>query len=235
MVAQHFREYHGMEPERIRVVYNALDPRVPRPGAREAFRRRQGLGAEDGALLFVARNYGLKGLEPLLEAFAVVSRTHRGGRLVVCGSTRDRRYRRLVRRLRIVDRVTFLGAVDDIGECFAGCDAFAFPSFYDPCSLVVLEAMAAGLPVITTRCNGACELLDEGKDGFVIDSPWDVEALADRMHRLLADPALRATMGNRARGNVVRYTVDARQEELWRALEEAAQDPRANPGARHPR
>ena len=237
MVAQHFRQYHGIEPERISVVYNALDTAtaLPGPQARETFRRRQGIGEGDAAVLFVARNYGLKGLEPLLEAFAVVTRTHRHARLVVCGSNRERRYRRMVQRLRIANRVTFLGAVDDIGECFAGCDAFAFPSFYDPCSLVVLEAMAAGLPVITTRHNGACELLDEGKDGFVIDSPWDVEALSDRIHRLLADRALRATMGNRAHVKVGRHTVDARQEELWRALEEAAEDPRANPGARHPR
>jgi UDP-glucose:(heptosyl)LPS alpha-1,3-glucosyltransferase len=234
MVAEQFRHHHGIEPERITVVHNALDALTPPPApdVRETFRRRHGIGDHEVAVLFVARNYGLKGLEPLLEAFAPVARTHRPAYLVLCGSGRESRYRRIAGRLGIAERVLFLGDVEDVGECFAGCDAFAFPSFYDPCSLVVLEAMAASLPVITTRQNGAGELLDEGKDGFVIDSAWDVEALSDRIRRLVADPALRATMGNRARENVARYTVEAQQEKLWRALETAAKDPQANPAVR---
>jgi UDP-glucose:(heptosyl)LPS alpha-1,3-glucosyltransferase len=233
MVADHFRRFHGVEPERIGVVYNALDFTPSGPEARGAFRLQHGIGEQDAAVLFVARNYALKGLEPLLESFAVVARSERHARLVVCGSARQGRYRRMARRLNIASRVLFLGSVPDVGECFAGCDAFAFPSFYDPCSLVVLEAMAAGLPVITTQQNGAGELLDEGKDGFVIDSAWNTEALSDRIRRLVAEPKSRMEMGARARRNVVRYTVEARQEELWRALQDAASDPRADPAVRY--
>jgi UDP-glucose:(heptosyl)LPS alpha-1,3-glucosyltransferase len=234
MVAEHFHLFHGIEPERIGVVYNALDASLPLPGpeARRVFRRQHDIGGPDAAVLFVARNYALKGLEPLLESFASVARSERHARLVVCGSARQGRYRRIARWLNVADRVLFLGAVPDVGECFAGCDAFAFPSFYDPCSLVVLEAMAAGLPVITTKKNGAGELLDEGKDGFVIDSAWDTEALSERIRRLVAEPGLRMEMGACARRNVARYTVEARQEELWRALQDSASDPRADPAVR---
>jgi UDP-glucose:(heptosyl)LPS alpha-1,3-glucosyltransferase len=147
------------------------------------------------AVLFVARNYALKGLEPLLEAFAPVARDFSKCFLLVCGSGRDRRFRRQVLRLGLADRVLFLGFVDNIQECFAGSDAFVFPTFYDPCSLVVLEAMQAGLPVITTRQNGAGELLTEGIDGFVVESPWSKDQLTDRMARLVGDADLRSRMG----------------------------------------
>jgi UDP-glucose:(heptosyl)LPS alpha-1,3-glucosyltransferase len=112
--------------------------------------------------------------------------------------------------------------VDDVRDCFAGCDIFAFPTFYDPCSLVVLEAMNAGLPVITTRQNGAGELLTDGVDGFVIDTPWAVEQLSDRIIRLASDRALRRRMGEAAQRRVQSCTVEARQHEMLAALARAA-------------
>lgn len=235
MVAEHFQRYHNVPAHRIAIVYNALDSAATLwdpVGAREAFRRRHGLRPDDVAVLFVARNYALKGLEPLLEAFAPVARDFSKCFLLVCGSGRDRRFRRQVLRLGLADRVLFLGFVDNIQECFAGSDAFVFPTFYDPCSLVVLEAMQAGLPVITTRQNGAGELLTEGIDGFVVESPWSKDQLTDRMARLVGDADLRSRMGGNARLNVQGFTVKARQEELLAALYRAAGDPLAEPDPR---
>jgi len=99
-------------------------------------------------------------------------------RLLACGGKREAAHGRQAERLGITGQVNFLGFVDDIRSCFAGADVFAFPTFYDPCSLVVLEAMRAGLPVITTRANGAAELITDGSEGFIIDSPWDTDAFA---------------------------------------------------------
>jgi UDP-glucose:(heptosyl)LPS alpha-1,3-glucosyltransferase len=224
-VADHFTQYHGVPRAEISVVYNALDSLATPPDestARTNFRQRHGLGPNDVAVLFVARNYELKGLEPLLEAFAKVASQSTTARLIVCGSRRDRRFRRQAAKLGLQDRVLFLGFVDEIRECFAGCDVFAFPTFYDPCSLVVLEAMNAGLPVITTKQNGAGELLTEGGDGFVIDSPWSIDQLADRITRLANDADLRQHMSHTARQNVLRYTIEAREQELLTALTKAA-------------
>ena len=151
---------------------------------------------------------------------------------MVCGSRRDGSYRRLAAALGIQRQVRFLGFVDDVQPCFAGCDVFAFPTFYDPCSLVVLEAMGAGLPVITTRQNGAGELLSEGQDGYVIDSPWALDALAQRLRRLATDDEQRRRMGRQARANVAHFTVHARLEELLAALRRAAADPQASPQLR---
>jgi UDP-glucose:(heptosyl)LPS alpha-1,3-glucosyltransferase len=235
MVAQHFQHYHHIPGERISVVYNLLDSQLALDdsgAARAAFRREHGLGGDEVAVLFAARNYSMKGLRPLLEAFARVAADCPRARLVVCGSGRDGGYRRLAASLGIARQVLFLGFVDDARPSFAGCDVFAFPTFYDPCSLVVLEAMGAGLPVITTRQNGAGELLSEGQDGYVIDSPWAVEQLAARLWLLLTDDDLRRRMGARARANVERFTIRAGREELLAALERAAADPQASPRLR---
>ena len=220
MVAEHFRQYHHIPAERIAVVYNLLDSDIAAddaPQARETFRRAR-LGTRRVAVLFAARNYAMKGLRPLVEAFARVAPECPRARLVVCGSRRDGSYRRLAAALGIQRQVRFLGFVDDVQPCFAGCDVFAFPTFYDPCSLVVLEAMGAGLPVITTRQNGAGELLSEGQDGYVIDSPWALDALAQRLRRLATDDEQRRRMGRQARANVAHFTVHARLEELLAAL-----------------
>lgn len=225
MVAEHFQQDHQIPADRITVVYNGLDRSHELPDAaasRREFRSRHGLGPDQVAVLFAAHNYSMKGLDPLIEAFARVAPRFPQARLVVCGSRHDAGYRRQAERLGVADRIQFLGFVNDVRTCFAGCDVFAFPTFYDPCSLVVLEAMAAGLSVITTRQNGAGELLADGTDGFVIDSPWDLDALADRLARLLGDAALRRSMAEHAAAKVPSMTIDVRLEELLAALDRTA-------------
>ncbi len=225
MVAEHFRRCHDVPAERISVVYNGLDAADvlpdPRP-ARDDFRRRLGLNDRHVAILFAAHNYPLKGLGPLLRAFAPVARDNPWARLIVCGSRRDGAYRCQARRLGIADRVLFLGFVDDPRTCFAAADLFAFPTFYDPCSLVVLEAMAAGLPVITTAQNGAAELLTEGADGFVIESPWALDQWSQRLTLLVRDAALRHRMGQRARDAACGMSMEVRLRELLAVLERVA-------------
>jgi UDP-glucose:(heptosyl)LPS alpha-1,3-glucosyltransferase len=220
--AEHFRQYHDLPPERIAVVYNGLErPKqtTDTTTSRRRFRRELGLENHDVALLFTARNYALKGLEPLLEAFARVAADCPQAVLIVCGSRRDRTYQRQAATLGIADRVRFLGFVDDIRGCFAGCDAFVFPTFYDPCSLVVPEALGFGLPVITTQQNGAAELLTEGRDGFVVETPWQIDDLAQHMILLANDDALRARMGAEAKRTAARATMDIRMRELITLLE----------------
>jgi UDP-glucose:(heptosyl)LPS alpha-1,3-glucosyltransferase len=220
--AEHFRQYHDLPSERIAVVYNGLERErtaIDAAAVRRRFRRDLGLEPHDVALLFTARNYALKGLEPLIEAFARTAADCPQAVLVVCGSRRDRSFQRQAAALGIADRIRFLGFVDEIHTCFAGCDAFVFPTFYDPCSLVVPEALGYGLPVITTQQNGAAELLTEGRDGFVVESPWQLDDLAQHMTLLANDDALRARMGTEARRTAARATMDIRMRELIALLE----------------
>ena len=235
LVAESFRRHHSVATERITVVYNALDTAgalANAAAARQAFRQRHKLSDDSVAVLFAARNYALKGLEPLLRAFAPVARKFPQASLVVCGSNRDNRYRRLARRLRVARPSRFLGFVQDSRECFAGCDLFALPTFYDPCSLVVLEAMSAGLPVVTTRQNGAGELLREGQDGFVVDSPWALDQLTSRLEDLIGDVQLRQQMGSSARARADEFSFSRRLHETVAAFTRAANDPWASPHVR---
>jgi UDP-glucose:(heptosyl)LPS alpha-1,3-glucosyltransferase len=227
LTARHFEYYHGISRHRIAVVPNGIDSVPPMDWLeheRTVFRRRNNLANEDVAVLFAAHNYALKGLEPLLRSFAPVARAHANARLLVCGGRQSGRYRRLAQRLQIADKVQFLGFVDDIREAFAGADLFAFPTFYDPCSLVVPEAMSAGLPVITTEQNGAADLIDEGVNGFVIEEPWALAQLTDRIEQLVTSSEKRRRMGQLARSAAHGFTLDVRMPQMLAALNKAAVD-----------
>jgi len=119
--------------------------------------------------------------------------------LAVVGRDKPAPYRRVARRLRVADRVRFLGARDDIRSLYAAADVLAHPTWYDPCSRVVLEALVCGLPVVTTRFNGAAEVMHEGQHGAVIDSPRDTAALAAAIKRCLQADVRAACASDAAR------------------------------------
>src|SRR5207248_3522502 len=118
--------------------------------------------------------------------------------LIVAGKSKTKPFERLARRLGVADRVRFIGYCPDMRNCYFAADFFVHPTFYDPCSNVVLEAMACGLPVITSAYNGACELLHPPREGYVLDDPHDHRRLAEALARML-DPARRAACGQAAR------------------------------------
>src|SRR5262245_14494219 len=216
MVQRHFEEYYGIPPESVRVVRSAIDPL--RFSADDRLKRRHdermkwGVTADETIGLFVAMNYRLKGLSQLLDAFALTP-LEKPSKLVVVGHPKFGRYLRQVRRLDIADRVIFLGHRSDPRDCYFAADYLVHPTFYDPCSLVALEALACGLPVITTRYNGASELLTPPADGLVIDDPHDEPALSAALARML-DPGYRSTASQAARQTGTRWTF----EHHYRAL-----------------
>jgi Glycosyl transferases group 1 len=106
-------------------------------------------------------------------------------------------------RLGIADRVRFLGRREDVPELLAACDVFALPSLYEGSSLAVLEAMAAGRPVVSSAIGGTDELIEDGRSGLLV-APGDAEALAAALRRLLADSGLRERLAGRARERVER-------------------------------
>jgi UDP-glucose:(heptosyl)LPS alpha-1,3-glucosyltransferase len=226
MVREHLERYRHVARERIRVIPNAIDAdrlAVDDPEAvRRAFRRARGLSESDLVALFVGPNPRLKGLPPLLEALRV--RKERGARpihLLVCGGGKLAPFRATVERYGLTDTVHLVGFLPDVREGFHASDLFVLPTYYDPCSLVVFEAMACGLPVVTTRCNGAGELIGEGREGFVIDRPDDVGALASALDRLADDGARRA-MSERARELGREQSFDRHVARLVALFEEVA-------------
>jgi UDP-glucose:(heptosyl)LPS alpha-1,3-glucosyltransferase len=131
--------------------------------------------------LFVANNFRLKGLSVLLDAIhlAIHKKTSDPFYLMVAGRDNSRKYMARAKRLGIERRVRFLNYVRDIQKIIAISDAAVLPTFYDPSSRFILEALVAGKPVITTRYNGASELLTDYRHGRIIDEPENIEALAE--------------------------------------------------------
>ncbi len=219
MVSDDLRRRYGLDPGRIRLVHNGIDlRRLAGPDVRKSREDlRSTLGLRDETLfLFVAHNFRLKGLGPSLEALSLLWRAGRPCHLAVVGRGPREEYQVLARRLGVPDRVSFHGQVLDVRPFFNGADALVLPTFHDACSLVVGEALACGLPVITTRFNGAAELMTSGVHGWVIDDPRDVGELARRMGSLL-EPGPREAMSAAARdlGSALSQEANfARMEEI---------------------
>ncbi|MHC4259730.1 MAG: glycosyltransferase family 4 protein [Planctomycetota bacterium] len=101
--------------------------------------------------------------------------------LIIAGSGRAHKYRRLTERLNLGGRLIFLGPVRQIQNLLSAADVAVLPTFYDPSSRFILEAIAAEKPVITTRFNGATDLFIDNRHGKVMDSPEDISRLAEAL------------------------------------------------------
>ena len=209
MVRQEIHERFGLPLEKLPVVYNAVDSQAFSPALRQHRAAvRQALLVPDGATVFllVGSGYARKGVATALHA---LSRLRQNTFLIVVG--RDKAfgaYRRLARQLGVLERVALLGPRQDAKPFFGAADVFVLPTLYDPCPNAALEAMACGLPVVTSTKCGAAELLTEHQAGLICPAR-DLEALARHMSTLADDADLRAAMGARAREAVLPLTPEA--------------------------
>lgn len=224
MVRGHFEHYYGIDGDDLRVVRIATDPHRfdehDRPRRRVEQREQWGFRPDDVVMLFAGMNYRLKGLEPLLRAAALLPRES-PFRVLVVGGPQTGRFKGLAKRLQIGERVHFAGYCSDMRNAYFASDFFVHPTFYDPCSHVVPEAMACGLPVITTRYNGASELMHPPKEGLVIDDPHDHARLANCMQQML-DPVRRASCSQAARRAAAQWTFEHHYRQMLAVFQEAA-------------
>lgn len=178
LVSGHLQQFRNVSPDRIHIVYNSIDPNrftVANPAAvRTETRQKYGLASDAHVGLFVGHNFWLKGLEPLLKALAKRQATQPAAEqvhLLVSGGGKTKPFQKMVQDLGLSQTVHLLGFTPDVKSLFHAADFFVSPTYYDPCSLVVMEALACRLPVITTGCNGAGELITNGREGFVVPTP----------------------------------------------------------------
>jgi UDP-glucose:(heptosyl)LPS alpha-1,3-glucosyltransferase len=163
-----------------------------------------------------------KGIGPLVEAAGRLHRRRTGRfRVLVVGGTPSAAIQRRIRTLDLGAVVFFEGKATSAEGYFANADAFVLPTFYDACSLVVLEAMACGLPVITTTANGAAGILTDGREGYVVGHPPRPETLAEKMERML-DLSTRTAMGRAARETARAYTIENNHRDMIRVVTAAA-------------
>lgn len=202
---------YGIDPSQVEVVHNAVDLQCFNAEARTA-RRAAGVRetlavpADSFCLLFIGHNYRLKGLWQVLQQVANARAAGAPIHLLVAGrgtgSGQRRHAERLMRQLGLEAHVTRVGSVTNPLDLYAAADGLMHLSWHDSFGFVVLEAMACGVPVITTPWAGASELIESGRTGFVAD-PGDKAAVAQALAELVA-PGLAAPMGQRAAAAVRR-------------------------------
>jgi UDP-glucose:(heptosyl)LPS alpha-1,3-glucosyltransferase len=186
---------------------------------REEIRSHYGLSSENLLLLFVSHNFRLKGLRYLIRALSLVTAKKSNVKLLVVGRDRAEPYRRLAKKMGCADKVFFTGGVSNLERYYASADMLVHPTFYDPCSLVVLEALASGLPVITSRYNGAGGIISEGREGFVVKDPRDIHVLAEKILSLSRPSMLKVT-SRAARRLGERYSHERCYQEMLKAFQE---------------
>jgi UDP-glucose:(heptosyl)LPS alpha-1,3-glucosyltransferase len=193
----------GFPEEAIRVAPPGVDLGLfsPGPGPRVA--------DQAPKFLFLAQNPRLKGLRAALEALGLSRRRGLPARLAVVGRGARSPWKALAARLGVSGAVTFEGPLlpHDVARRLRGATALLHPTFLDPCSLSCLEAASCGVPVITTRRNGAVERLGPAGAALVVDDPRDAEALARSMEEV-AEPSRRAALCEAALR--LRFSLDGR-------------------------
>ena len=217
MVANEVRRLFGVDEARVELIYNGVDLERFHPRLKDEFRStlraRLGIPADAMMFLMVGSGFERKGVPALLEAFARVPVGVDGAaHLVVMGA--DRRAVAMQVRaeaLGIAARTHFPGPQRDVAAWYSAADCFVLPTLYDPFPNAALEAMACGLPVITSRQCGTAELIEAGREGWACDA-WDIEALAGHLAALDVDQARH--MGRAARVLAERFPLDAMAAQL---------------------
>jgi UDP-glucose:(heptosyl)LPS alpha-1,3-glucosyltransferase len=213
-VARDMKTFHGVPAERIRTIYNGIDldrfsPWVHR-SRRAALRRHFGIGVNEVLIVSLAHHFRLKGISVLIRAVKQLRSQGAPVKLLLCGGDRQSAHPKIDSGGAILR----CGNVEDVAPLYATADICVHPTFYDACSLVTLEALASGLPVVTTYANGASELITSGVNGLVLEHPYDSDALARALLPLVGNSELRRDLGSAARRLMHMHSAERNYREI---------------------
>ncbi len=227
MVKREIIDLYGYPADKIDLVRTGVPLEKFRfdPSLREKSRLELKLKPDEIALLFAGSGWERKGLRFAIEAFEL-SRD-RKLRLLVAGRGDERGYR--PKRFFTEEPVRFLGEVADIVPIYAAADIFILPTIYDPFSNACLEALACGLPVITTRDNGFSEIIDANVHGSVVDAPNNVRALSEAI-RFWSDQSRRQAARPANVDHASQFSITKNVEATLKILFQSASDP-MSPGS----
>jgi glycosyltransferase involved in cell wall biosynthesis len=214
---------HFHRTENVRVVYHGMGLSIFSPEERlrlrPAARASLGLAASDFALLLIGNGWANKGLPCLIEALALLGDLP--VRLIVAGNDDRAPYIAQARRLSIADRITFFPHSPAVIQYFAAADAYVGPSTQDSFALPPAEAMACGLPVITSRSNGGSEIITQGADGLILEDHSDYRTLATFIRSLIEDGDLRKRLSANAAVTARRFTWEENARQMRTLFEDA--------------
>ncbi|RLS77244.1 MAG: glycosyltransferase family 1 protein [Planctomycetota bacterium] len=242
-------EYFGVDESRIRRIVNGVDTRVFNPGVREqrlvvrnevlsrfrshatgnlrfktaaaAYERFQ---SDDSPLLvFASMDFRRKGLDSLLTSLSLLK--NRDVKLLVLGAGDIAGYQRIARSLGVEQRVLFAGRQSSIERYYAAGDLFVLPTVYEPFPNVNLEAMACGTPVITTASAGGADIIEFGRNGYVIQNAWAVQALTEQIdYHFQLPTATRQAMSDACWEIASKLRVEENARQVAQVLEEVLRE-----------
>ena len=219
---------YGLEPSRVEVHHPGVDTGMyeglDREECRREVRQHLQIGLREPVILFVSMNFEVKGLDRIMAGLSEIKlrRPTEPFRLLVVGRGNEKKYREIAQRLDIDDRILFTGPIprEELAKVYLASDVYAMLSTFDTFGMVVLEAMAAGLPVAVSGTVGARDIVIPGENGYVIEDPQRPAEVAAILSTLL-NPRERERMGEAARRTALEHTWEkaaARVEEHYRRL-----------------
>jgi len=218
-VAEEIREHYPQAADRVLTIHNGVDTETFAPGVHleeaRAMREELEIAGERLVAVFVGSEWKRKGLEPAIQALALTPEWD----LVVAGGGDQAHYRQLAAAIGVGERVHWLGVVRDVQIVYELADAFVLPSSYETFSLVTFEAAASGLAVLATPVSGVRELIEDGRNGFLISQQPSM--IGGRLRQLAADPDLRTRLGRAARQSALQFSwqqMVAKHHELYSRL-----------------
>ena len=226
-IGNDLKRFCGRSDE-VTVIYGGIDLKCFSPQSRArlrgASRKALSIRDEEFVLLFIGNDWRNKGLNCLLSAMAEV--TDQRLRALIVGTDNPAPFRPLIAQLRLEGHVQFCPLRADVEQYYAAADAYIGPSLEDAFAQPPAEAMACGLPVITSRRNGGSEMITHGRDGLILENPTDSKGLADMICDLMADASLRNCLGAGAAETARRYTWERNVAEMGNFFEKALRQSR---------
>ncbi len=217
MVKEQIVSHYAVPEERLTTIYNGVDLDRFSQDNRGKWRGRvrEDLGISGGSkvVLFVGTGFKRKGLGTLIDAISFLR--DKDVKVLVIGRDSPDRFRSLAKGKGGEGGIIFLGPRSEIERYYAAADLFVLPTLYDPFSNATLEAMASGLPVVTTKNNGASELVENGQEGFVVENLFDARELGEAVRRSLHDPG---EMGEKARKKAELFPIQRAAREFTEAI-----------------
>ncbi len=207
------REY-PVDPQRVSIIHPGIRIKevdfFTREQSRQDIRKQYGIGPADVLILFVSMNFDIKGLDAVMAGMARFKskKPSEKIKLLVVGKGRENYYRQLAHRLGIGDDVIFSGEVnrEALERIYYAGDLYAMLSKFDTFGLVVLEAMAASLPVLISENVGAKDLVSDGVNGFIIDNTADPDMIAGKLALM---------MSSDIRGRIAREALKTAADHSW--------------------
>lgn len=221
-------EGYGIDASRISIIPNAAA--MPKVSAeqRQAWREevRKGFSVPDDALVFAyaALNPRLKGAHTLISAAAILKKRGLQNFVILMAGSMGYRQQQQAAKLDVRDCIRFIGATRHMDRLYCASDVTVLPTYYDPSSKVVIESLMLGVPAISTKFNGASDMILPGEGiirGRVIADPGNAEELANAMQQL-ADPAARAQCASMSQGLSDSLSMATHVQRLTRLFEDAS-------------